>query len=203
MDVGAHIGGHTVGLAHAVGPSGTVYALEAQSAMFDVLQANAQLVGTHNIVALHTAVGGVCPGPHSTPPLVPVPRVDPRNRSSSVPHWRTITGLDRPGMVEAMGWNYGAVSIVDAQRQLDRLGAGAGTGPGAEDWVEWVPSTCLDAMGWGQLDPHGHRGPCPAVIKLDIEGMEMEVRGCAGSTAASVTSALPWVGVRLARHKAL
>jgi FkbM family methyltransferase len=102
VDVGAHIGGHTVGLAHAVGPSGRVYAYEAQSAMFDVLAANAQLVGTNNIEVLHTAVGGVCPGHQSTPPRVPVPRVDPRNRSSSVPHWRTITGLDRPGMLEAM-----------------------------------------------------------------------------------------------------
>lgn len=49
IDVGANIGVHTVGMSRAVGPTGTVVAVEAQPAIFQVLCANLALNGLLNV----------------------------------------------------------------------------------------------------------------------------------------------------------
>jgi precorrin-6B methylase 2 len=48
IDVGANIGCLTVTLARAVGPSGTVFAIEAQAGIFRLLAANTLLSGVLN-----------------------------------------------------------------------------------------------------------------------------------------------------------
>lgn len=50
VEVGANIGTHTVGLANAVGPEGSVIAIEAQPAIFRVLCANLALNGLSNVI---------------------------------------------------------------------------------------------------------------------------------------------------------
>ncbi len=57
LDVGAHIGTHTVTLAQAAGRRGRVYAFEPQKKIFRELAKNVELNGLGNVVALHFALG--------------------------------------------------------------------------------------------------------------------------------------------------
>ena len=57
LDVGAHIGTHTIALAKAVGPEGRVYAFEPQRKIFRELVYNLQLNDLHNVVPLRFAAG--------------------------------------------------------------------------------------------------------------------------------------------------
>lgn len=50
IEVGANIGSHTVGLARAVGPAGSVIAIEPQPAIFRILCANLALNGLSNVI---------------------------------------------------------------------------------------------------------------------------------------------------------
>ncbi len=50
IEVGANIGGHAVGLAKAIGPSGTLIAIEAQPAIHHILCANLALNALRNVV---------------------------------------------------------------------------------------------------------------------------------------------------------
>ena len=58
LDVGAHIGTHSVLLARAVGPWGRVYAFEPQRKLFRELVQNLRLNELDNVVALRFALGG-------------------------------------------------------------------------------------------------------------------------------------------------
>lgn len=57
LDIGAHIGSHTLALARMVGPDGAVYAFEPQKKIFRELVKNLELNGLHNVVPLRFAVG--------------------------------------------------------------------------------------------------------------------------------------------------
>lgn len=57
VDVGAHIGTHTVSLAQAVGPTGAVVAIEPQRLLFQTLCANAALNSLVNVYGLLAAAG--------------------------------------------------------------------------------------------------------------------------------------------------
>jgi FkbM family methyltransferase len=57
VDVGAHIGVHTVSLAQAVGKTGAVIAIEPQRLLFQTMCGNAALNGLENVFALHGAAG--------------------------------------------------------------------------------------------------------------------------------------------------
>lgn len=57
LDVGAHIGTHTVTLAQAAGWRGRVYAFEPQRKIYRELVKNMELNGLHNVIALHFALG--------------------------------------------------------------------------------------------------------------------------------------------------
>ena len=57
VDVGAHIGTHTVTLAQAAGWRGRVYAFEPQKKIFRELVKNVELNGLRNVVALRFAIG--------------------------------------------------------------------------------------------------------------------------------------------------
>jgi predicted O-methyltransferase YrrM len=59
VDVGSHIGTHTVALARAVGPRGLVHAFEVTSPLHDVLRANIALTGLSNVLTYTAAVGSV------------------------------------------------------------------------------------------------------------------------------------------------
>lgn len=57
VDIGAHIGVHTVALAQAVGKAGAVVAVEPQRILFQTMCGNVALNGLDNVFALHAAVG--------------------------------------------------------------------------------------------------------------------------------------------------
>lgn len=56
VEAGANIGALTVPIARAVGPTGTVYAIEAQRRVFQVLCANVAVSGLPHVHTLHAAV---------------------------------------------------------------------------------------------------------------------------------------------------
>jgi FkbM family methyltransferase len=130
LDVGAHIGSHTVGLSRAVGPTGRVLAFEPQQSLYDVLEANSALSGLNNIDSRKVAVGACSGGPPV--PLVPIPIIDVRARVD-MPHWRNFTGPSGSNPDESAGRNYGAVSIVDIQRMLAQDLNVEGTASGGTD----------------------------------------------------------------------
>ena len=70
LDVGANIGAHTVWLAQAVGPTGTVLAFEPQRIVHQTLCANLALNNIVNVYAYCAAVG-------KTPGTIVVPSLDP------------------------------------------------------------------------------------------------------------------------------
>ena len=57
LDIGAHIGTHTMPMAQAVGPQGIVFAFEPQKKIYRELAMNVRLNQLHNVVVLHCAVG--------------------------------------------------------------------------------------------------------------------------------------------------
>ena len=57
VDVGAHIGCHTVFMAKQVGPGGAVFAFEAQRVIFQNLCANLALNGLSNVRVFNAAAG--------------------------------------------------------------------------------------------------------------------------------------------------
>jgi FkbM family methyltransferase len=59
IEVGSHIGSHTVGLAKIVGGKGVVYAFEPQGYLYNCLIANAEINGLDQIIALNAGVGSV------------------------------------------------------------------------------------------------------------------------------------------------
>jgi FkbM family methyltransferase len=62
VEAGANIGALTIPIAHAVGPAGAVYAIEAQRRVFQVLCANVALSGLPHVRTLHAAATatGLC-----------------------------------------------------------------------------------------------------------------------------------------------
>jgi len=57
LDIGAHIGPHTLALADTVGPEGAVLAFEPQRVLFQMLCANLALNNRTNVYPYHAAVG--------------------------------------------------------------------------------------------------------------------------------------------------
>jgi len=57
LDIGAHIGAHTIFLAKATGPQGRVYAFEPQRILFQILCANVALNGLENVYTQQRALG--------------------------------------------------------------------------------------------------------------------------------------------------
>jgi FkbM family methyltransferase len=57
VDVGAHIGTHTLTMSRLVGPSGRVYAFEPVKKIYRELRRNLELNGVTNVVALRYALG--------------------------------------------------------------------------------------------------------------------------------------------------
>ena len=57
LEVGANIGAHTVPLAKAVGPGGTVHAVEPQRVNFQILSANVAINALSNVHTYHAAMG--------------------------------------------------------------------------------------------------------------------------------------------------
>lgn len=68
IEVGANIGTHTVGLAKAVQPEGSVIAIEAQPAIFRILCANLALNGLQNVLPFGLGCGAQ-KGTMSVPPI--------------------------------------------------------------------------------------------------------------------------------------
>lgn len=70
VEVGANVGAHTIALASAVGPAGTVIAFEPQRLVFQMLCANLALNSIPNVYPYHAAVGR-SPGTITVPELSP------------------------------------------------------------------------------------------------------------------------------------
>lgn len=69
IEAGANVGAHTLFLAQAVGPTGTVYAMEPQRVVFQTLCGNLALNSVPNVQAMPVAVG-------SQPGTIVVPRLN-------------------------------------------------------------------------------------------------------------------------------
>ena len=69
VEIGANLGTHTVFLATAVGPGGTLHAFEPQRVIFQILCANVAMNALSNVYAYHAAVG-------RQPGTIIVPRLD-------------------------------------------------------------------------------------------------------------------------------
>ncbi|RYG27834.1 MAG: FkbM family methyltransferase, partial [Burkholderiales bacterium] len=68
VDVGAHVGNHTLAFARVVGPHGSVLAFEPQRAIFNLLQRNMDANGC-TMVKLYQAGVGAAEGQMKTPPI--------------------------------------------------------------------------------------------------------------------------------------
>ena len=55
LDIGSHVGHHSIVFSKLVGPSGMVLAVEAQRVMFQLLNANCVINGAANVCAVHLA----------------------------------------------------------------------------------------------------------------------------------------------------
>lgn len=125
LDVGANIGCHTLCLAQAVGPAGTVHAFEPQRLTFQTLCANMALNSITNTHCYHAAVG-------KTAGNVIIPRLD-----------------------YAKANNYGGLGLKTEYTD-----------------GESVPRLSLDALDLSACH----------FIKIDVEGMEMDVLEGASKT---------------------
>ena len=76
IDVGANIGTHTLFFAAAVGPQGSVVAIEPQRVVDHMLTANVALNSLLNVVTLHTACGAE-PGFLRVPAMQSLPATSP------------------------------------------------------------------------------------------------------------------------------
>jgi len=69
LDIGAHVGAHTLAMSRLVGSAGRVIAFEPQRAIFQMLAANLALNAIRNVDARHAACG-------AAPGTIAVPRTD-------------------------------------------------------------------------------------------------------------------------------
>lgn len=197
VDVGAHVGTHTVALSLAVGPTGTVHAFEAQPALVEALQINTQSVSN---VVLHTNVVGDADGESVAVRLFDVRRVVPmfsgrhdtamggpsnnfgalsligcaaRNASFSSSMPLPLSSV--PSVVaECAPWEGEDVVIGELPSHFleslpgEQVVAGEIGGSAEIPTHAWVDKITLDSFGWtGSL--------CPRLIKIDVEGMESSV----------------------------
>ena len=127
LDIGAHVGAHTLVFARAVGPAGGVLSFEPQRPIFLCLCANVALNGFEHVYTYHAAVGAQAGE-------ITVPRLDYAAEAN-------FAGLE--------------------------LGAGGLAG-------EKTPVIAIDDLGLEQCH----------FVKIDVEGMELEVLRGAAQTLA-------------------
>jgi FkbM family methyltransferase len=166
VDVGAHIGTHAVAFARVVGPSGTVYAFEAQPAVYEVLLDNAGIGGVGNMVVRNLAIGNT---------TAEGGKIAVRVLDLTTPDHH---GLDDQSSNSS---NFGGLSLlgcqtldVDVSPSFDAEALVSECQGGQSDREHnhvWVDVVSLDSFGWHVGD--GHK--CPRVIKIDVEGMETQV----------------------------
>jgi len=132
LDIGAHIGPHTLALADSIGPKGAVLAFEPQRVLFQMLCANMALNNHTNVYCYHAAVG------------------------------------DRPGSVFVPELDYTVGNNF------------AGLALGGYNQGEKVRLQTVDGLDLQRCD----------FMKIDVEGMELEVLKGAQKTIERFRSAL-------------
>ena len=177
VDVGAHIGTHAIGFALSVGSTGTVHAFEAQPGVADVLRLNAELNGLSNVVVHNAAVGGGWSGAAVAPRQVSVRVLD--LSASSNANLDGDAGLaNNIGGLSLLGCDSRGVELSPSFEGGALLRECQSGGTGSDDHV-WVDVVSLDdVLGFGGSGggPGGVTGgKCPSVVKIDVEGMELQV----------------------------
>ena len=146
VDIGAHIGSHTIPLGVSVYPSGTVHAFEVQAGVARVLRANVELYGLQNMVHVHGAA--VSDAAAAAEGSISVRRVNltaPTNEYLS-PEGNLLN-------------NVGGFSIAsDVHVPVD------------DELSDSVPVVTIDSFGW-----YSESSTCPRLMKLDVEGVELKV----------------------------
>lgn len=202
VDVGAHVGTHASAFSYAVHPGGVVHAFEAQQPVRDVLAANAALTGNHNIVVHHAAVGFVPLQTERAATLrvrtLDVRKAAPRTGDTTQPTTDhetgnfggfSLLGCKRQAVpastAESTGAEFVAADhplyatdhpLADTFVECAGDDTGDDTGAGSSPYVT-VPVVQLDDFKWyagGRRGGPPGDGPCPRMIKFDVEGMEEE-----------------------------
>lgn len=137
LDLGAHIGSHTVTLARLVGPGGIVYAFEPQKKIYRELVKNLELNGIENAVPLRFAVGAE----HAVIEMDPTRALDGRTRVGA--------GGDRAELRTLDGFGFRDVSLV----KIDVEGFELLVLEGAAETIRaWHPAIVIEITGAGRYD---------------------------------------------------
>jgi FkbM family methyltransferase len=137
LDVGAHIGSHTLTLARLVGPDGAVYAFEPQKKVYRELVKNLELNDIENTVPLRFAVGAQ----HRIIEMTPTRGQDGRMRVGR--------GGDRAELRPIDSFGFSNVSLI----KIDVEGHELHVLEGAQRTIrEWHPAIVIEIMGSHRYD---------------------------------------------------
>ena len=187
VDVGAHLGSFTVPLAKKVG-RGRVLSLEPQQDLFQALNANLALNGLFNVQALRAAASHRAPPPkHGFPVWAPravvfgaaqagnyrsIPVRDPSGGASS--NFGSFSLLDGDGgSGGARSDGVGGIDVELAGAMEDAMGEVGGEAPRSSNEVEGGRMTTFPIISLDEVRLLQER--CPALVKVDVEGMEASV----------------------------
>lgn len=192
VDVGAHLGSFTIPLAKAVGQhgSGRVLSLEPQQDLFQSLNANLALNGLNNVQAVRAAASHYAPSNNSTLLNTDWPPAAFLFGAAQAGTYRTI-----PIRNTDVTSNFGSYSLLDSnydspQQQHLLEGDSCESTMSKVDWFHGDDEVQVDikAAGTTISDQRKTTFPiialdelrvlkerCPALIKVDVEGMEASV----------------------------
>jgi FkbM family methyltransferase len=208
VDVGSHIGTHTVALARAVGPRGVVHAFEVASPLLDVLQANVALAGLSNVLTHRAGVGSVAQlqeqwrQSQRAQGLSDVADSDARFgiRIPVLDVLGPLNESDAAGAVPPQSPNAAAFESIGVWvprgRHTEESPATANFAafsladldvvlPAMDEATELVEVVDIDSFEWFLS-----RRSCPKLIKVDAEGMELSVLAGADTTVSVCRPAL-------------
>lgn len=151
LDVGAHIGTHTLTLSRLVGPSGRVYAFEPVKKTYRELRRNLALNGVTNVVPLRYAIGS---GPASVIEMNPIHPGE--EGGTSVGH-----GGDRAELRSLDSFGFEQVSLI----KIDVEGFELPVLDGAEDTIRRNrPVLIVEIMGGYDYET----APPEARLQIDV-----------------------------------
>ena len=168
LDVGAHIGSHTLTLSKAVGPKGVVYAFEPQKKIYRELVKNLELNRIRNVVPLRYCVGST----HDVIEMNPQDIRDGRTRVGK--------GGDKAELRTIDSFSFSNVSLI----KIDVEGYQIPVLLGAEKTIRtWHPVIIIEILGgnrYEQLLPKFQKDCDKTKEILEQLGYELTLISCLG-----------------------